>query len=42
MTPRGSIQLARIFGIRVGVSGSWFLVLFFLIFFLSQYFHEIL
>src|SRR3981081_4697628 len=42
MSPRGSIQLARIFGIRVGVSGSWFLVLFFLIFFLSQYFHEIL
>lgn len=42
MRPRGSIQLARIFGIRVGVSGSWFLVLLFLIFFLSQYFHEIL
>lgn len=40
--PRGSIQLARIFGIRVGVSASWFLVLLFLIFFLSQYFHEIL
>jgi Zn-dependent protease len=42
MQVRGSIQLARIFGIRIGVSGSWFLVLFFLIFFLSQYFHEIL
>ncbi len=42
--PRGgaSIQLARIFGIRVGVSASWFLVLLFLIFFLSQYFHEVL
>ena len=38
----GSIQLARIFGIRVGVSASWFLVLLFLIFFLSQYFHEVL
>jgi Zn-dependent protease len=42
MSPRGSIQLARIFGIRVGVSRSWFFVLFFLIFFLSQYFHEVL
>ncbi len=40
--PRGSIQLARIFGIRVGVSASWFFVLLFLIFFLSQYFHEVL
>lgn len=42
MQPRGSIQLARIFGIRIGVSVSWFFVLFFLIFFLSQYFHEVL
>lgn len=42
MAPRGSIQLARIFGIRVGVSASWFFVLFVLIFFLSQYFHEVL
>ncbi len=42
MRPRGSIQLARIFGIRVGVSASWFFVLLFLIFFLSQYFHEVL
>jgi Zn-dependent protease len=44
IAPRGgtSIQLARIFGIRVGVSASWFLVLLFLIFFLSQYFHEVL
>jgi Zn-dependent protease len=40
--PRGSIQLARVFGIRVGVSASWFFVLLFLIFFLSQYFHEVL
>jgi Zn-dependent protease len=40
--PRGTIQLARIFGIRVGVSVSWFFVLLFLIFFLSQYFHEVL
>jgi Zn-dependent protease len=42
MPTRGSIQLARIFGIRIGVSVSWFFVLFFLIFFLSQYFHEVL
>jgi Zn-dependent protease len=42
MSRGGSIQLARIFGIRVGVSASWFLVLLFLIFFLSQYFHEVL
>jgi Zn-dependent protease len=42
MSPRGSIQLARIFGIRVGVSASWFLVLAFLIIFLSRYFHEVL
>jgi Zn-dependent protease len=31
----GSIQLARIFGIRVGVDASWFLVLFIAIFLLS-------
>lgn len=42
MQTRGSIQLARLFGIRIGVSASWFVVLFFLIFFLSQYFHEVL
>jgi Zn-dependent protease len=30
------LQLARIFGIRVGVSYSWFVVLFILIFWLSQ------
>lgn len=42
MQTRRSIQLARIFGIRIGVSMSWFFVLFFLIFFLSQYFHEVL
>ena len=42
MSPRGNIQLARIFGIRVGVSMSWFLILFILIFYLSGYFHEVL
>jgi Zn-dependent protease len=42
MSPRANIQLARIFGIRVGVSVSWFLILFILIFYLSGYFHEVL
>ncbi len=41
MRPR-NLQLARIFGIRVGVSRSWFFVLFLLIILLSGYFHEIL
>jgi Zn-dependent protease len=36
----GSIQLARIFGIRVGVDASWFAVLFILIFFLSDQFRQ--
>ncbi|HWX86591.1 MAG TPA: site-2 protease family protein, partial [Solirubrobacteraceae bacterium] len=38
----GSIQLARLFGIRIGVSASWFFVLLFLIVILSEYFHEVL
>lgn len=38
---RTSFQLVRIFGIRVGVSGSWFLFLALLILFLSSYFHEV-
>jgi Zn-dependent protease len=42
MATRRSFQLARIFGIRIGVSASWFFVLFFLIYWLSQYFHEVL
>ncbi len=42
MQARGSIQLARLFGIRIGVSASWFLVLAFLIVFLSDYFHKVL
>jgi len=37
------MQLARIFGIRVGVSASWFVVLFVLIFWLSQeYFPQVM
>jgi len=42
MPRRSNLQLARIFGIRVGVSYSWFFVLFFLIYYLSEYFHEVL
>jgi Zn-dependent protease len=37
-----SIQLARVFGIRIGVTTSWFLVLFFFIFVLSGSFRETL
>jgi Zn-dependent protease len=39
--PRATFQLARIFGIRIGVSGSWFLFLGVLILILSHYFHEV-
>jgi Zn-dependent protease len=42
MRPRTNLQLARIFGIRIGVSYSWFFVLFLLIYYLSHYFHEVL
>jgi Zn-dependent protease len=43
MVPRTNFQLARIFGIRIGVSASWFVVLFFLIYWLgSEYFPRIL
>ena len=42
MPTRKNLQLARIFGIRIGVSWSWFFVLFFLIYYLSEYFHEVL
>ncbi|HEY3021948.1 MAG TPA: M50 family metallopeptidase, partial [Solirubrobacteraceae bacterium] len=38
----GSIQVMRIFGIRVGVSASWFVVLFLMIFLLSPYFQKVL
>ena len=38
----GSIQLARIFGIRIGVTLSWFFVLFLLIFGFSANFQEVL
>jgi Zn-dependent protease len=42
MGPRTNFQLARIFGIRVGVGISWFVVLFFFIFATTPYFHEVL
>src|SRR2546423_1621610 len=38
----GSIQLARVFGIRIGVDVSWFIVLFFFIFILSGSFRTTL
>jgi Zn-dependent protease len=38
---RGTFQLGRIFGIRIGVSGSWFLFLGILIVILAGYFHEV-
>src|SRR4051794_5196343 len=37
----GSIQLARIFGIRVGANPSWFFVLFVLIYWLTGYFDDV-
>src|SRR3954454_8189540 len=38
----GSVQLARIMGIRIGASPSWFLVLFLMIYLLSGYFGDVL
>jgi Zn-dependent protease len=37
----GSIQLARVFGIRIGVDVSWFFVLFLIIWSLSGYFGDL-
>lgn len=42
MNTGSSIQLARLFGIRIGASYSWFFVLFFMIWVLSGYFHDVL
>ncbi len=42
MPGRGNLQLARIFGIRVGAGGSWLFVLFFLIYWLSEQFRTII
>jgi Zn-dependent protease len=38
----GSIQLARLFGIRIGASPSWFVVLFLMIYWLSGFFDAVL
>ena len=38
----GSVQLARVFGIRIGASPSWFLVLFLMIYTLSDFFGDVL
>jgi Zn-dependent protease/CBS domain-containing protein len=40
MAPRRNFQLARIFGIRVGVGVSWFVVLFLFIFIVTPVFHS--
>lgn len=40
MAPRTNFQLARIFGIRVGVGVSWFVVLFLFIFIVTPVFHQ--
>jgi Zn-dependent protease len=37
-----SIQLVRLFGIRIGASPSWFFVLFIFIYFFSDYFRNVL
>src|SRR5271168_2944342 len=42
MAPRTNFKLARIFGIRIGVGFSCFVLLFFLIFVFTPYFHEVL
>ncbi len=40
MAPRTNFQLARIFGIRIGVGVSWFVVLFLFIFIVTPVFHS--
>jgi Zn-dependent protease len=37
----GSIQLARVFGVRIGVDASWFIVLFLIIWSLSGYYGDL-
>jgi Zn-dependent protease len=37
----GSIQLARVFGIRIGVDVSWFLILFLIIYWLTDYYQDV-
>lgn len=38
----GSVQLGRLFGIRIGASPSWFVFLFLMIYFLSGWFEDVL
>jgi Zn-dependent protease len=42
MVPRTNFQLARVFGIRIGVGISWFFVLFIFIFAVNKPFHDML
>jgi Zn-dependent protease len=42
MAPRTNFQLARVFGIRIGVGISWFVVLFLFVILTTPYFHEVL
>jgi Zn-dependent protease len=42
MAVRPTFQLARVFGIRIGVGISWFLVLFVYIFMFTRYAHDVL
>jgi Zn-dependent protease len=42
MAGRRTIQLARVFGIRIGVGASWFLVLFLYVFVFTPYFHQVI
>ncbi len=42
MAPRTNFQLARIFGIRIGVGISWFVVLFVFVFWFTPDFHKVL
>ena len=42
MMPRTNFQLARVFGIRIGVGISWFVLLFLFVIAFTPYFHEVL
>ena len=42
MFPRRNFQLARVFGIRIGVGFSWFVILFIFILIVNPYFHKVL
>src|SRR4029077_21009352 len=42
MAPRTNFQLARVFGIRIGVGVSWFVVLFLFVLVFTPSFHELL